>query len=107
MKAAWLGLATLLAGAVPASAADLAYQIINGGDLTIMEVYASPTGQDRWGEDLLYTGVLPPGKEVHLLIPDARSQCDYDLRFVFENGRELAQTARVCDARGYMVRGVP
>ena len=107
MKAARLGLAALLAGAAPASAADLAYQIINDGDLTIMEVYASPTGQDRWGEDLLHNRVLPPGKEVHFLIRDGRFQCDYDLRFVLENAHELVDKTRICDAPSYTVRGAP
>jgi hypothetical protein len=99
--------ALLLAATVSAAAADLSYQVTNYSDLTIMEIYASPAGEGAWGEDLLYAQVLPRGEAHTLLVPDGTTRCDYDLRLIFENGRELVEAAQVCDAPSYTVRSAP
>jgi hypothetical protein len=72
-----------------------------------MEVYASPAGQDRWGEDLLRARVLPRGEMALVSIPDGQSRCDYDLRLILEDGRELDRNTQVCDTPSYTVRGTP
>ena len=104
MKVVRLGLAALLAGAAPAWAVDLSLEIVNESGLTIMEIYASPAGEGLWGEDLLRARVLGRGEAIHVLIPEGEPRCDYDLRLVLENGRDLDQTARVCEATTYTVR---
>ncbi len=107
MRSRHLSLLLLLAAGVPASAADHSYQVANESDLTIMEIYASPAGEGRWGEDLLHVRVLPPGKVSRFPLSDELSRCDWDLRVIFENGRELVEGANLCAAEGYSVRRAP
>ena len=102
-----LGLTLLLAASLPAAAADLSYRVTNGSDMTIMEIYASPTGEDSWGQDLLHVNVLPQGGAETFVIPDGASRCDYDLRFIFENGHELVEAANICASPIFTARRTP
>ena len=107
MRSVLLGLALLLATAIPAAAADVSYQIANDSELAIMEIYASPAGERVWGEDLLRARVLPRNEVGRLLISDVNSRCHYDLRLIFENGQELVRATNLCDGTGFRVRGTP
>lgn len=100
MKFAYLPLAALFATAALPAAADLAYEVVNDTDLTLMEFYASPVSDNSWGEDLLTVHVLRP-RQAETFIIDAGRQCDYALRFIFEDGQELVDTANLCEATNY------
>src|SRR3712207_1933242 len=94
--------ALLLAGlAAPALAQDVDYELINDSGLTLMEFYTSPVDEGAWGDDILGADVLASGEAGTVSIGDGGAQCDYDLRFVFEDGSELVDTVNVCDTARY------
>lgn len=67
-------------------AQDLVFTLKNHSSYAVMEFYASPHDVDDWEEDILGEDVLPSRSEIEITIADARTQCAYDLRFVFEDG---------------------
>ena len=100
MTFAYPSLAAILTTAALPAAADLAYEVINNSNLTLMEFYASPVSDNSWGEDLLTVRVLP-SRQAETFIIEAGRQCDYALRFIFENGQELVDTADLCEGTSY------
>lgn len=92
--------AVVAALAVPA-AADVPYEIMNSSRLTVMEIYASPVDEASWGDDLLYAHIIPPGKGMSIGIAGQDGQCDYNLLFVLEDGREQRHRTNVCQTRHY------
>jgi hypothetical protein len=87
--------------AAPALAQDVQYELVNSTGLTLMEFYTSPVDQGTWGDDLLGANVLAAGEAGTVTIADGSAQCDYDLRFVFEDGQELIDSANICDMASY------
>jgi hypothetical protein len=90
-----LAVALILVVAFPA-AAEISVRIVNDSSLTLMEFYASPGGDKAWGEDLLHVGVLPSGEAGNFAIIQDGGTCDYDLRFVLEDGRDRLDRVDVC-----------
>lgn len=84
-----------------ASAQDIAYQLINSTDLTLIEFYTSPVDVETWESDLLADFDLGPGEDATVNIGDGRTQCDYDLLFVFDDGTELTDTVDICELASY------
>jgi hypothetical protein len=72
--------------ATPLAAQDLVFELNNRSSYTVMEFYASPNDVGDWEQDILGEDVLPAGDSMRITIADARSQCEYDLRFVFDDG---------------------
>lgn len=102
MTSTRLTLAALLAGlAAPAFAQDVQYELINESGLTLMEFYTSAVDEGAWGDDMLGANVLAAGESGTVAIGDDSDQCDYDLRFVFEDGSEFVDTADICDVESY------
>jgi hypothetical protein len=98
--------ALLLAGlAAPALAQDVQYELINDSGLTLMEFYTSPVDEGSWGDDMLGADVLAPGEAAAVNIADGNTLCDYDVRFVFEDGQELVDTVNICDMASYTLSG--
>jgi hypothetical protein len=95
--------AVLLAAALaaPASAQDVTYELVNGTGLTLVYVYTSPVDVTSWGADVLGAEVLGPGEAGTVLIADGSAQCDYDLRFVFDDGQELRDRVNICEIASY------
>lgn len=94
--------ALLLAGfAAPALAQDVQYELVNNSGLTLMEFYTSPVDEGTWGDDILGADVLAPGETGSVNIADGSALCDYDLRFVFEDGQELVDAVNICDMASY------
>ena len=94
--------ALLLVGlAAPALAQDVQYQLVNDSGLTLMEFYTSAVDEGAWGDDILGANVLAPGENGTVNIADGSAQCDYDLRFVFEDGSEFVDSVNVCDTASY------
>ena len=99
-----LSLAALLGLlAVPALAQDVQYELVNESGLTLMEFYTSVAGEGAFGDDLLGANVIAAGEAGTVTIADGGVECDYDLRFVFEDGSEAVEAANVCDTTSYTV----
>lgn len=92
-------LATALA--VPAFAEDLVFTLSNNTSADLQEFYTSPVDVNDWEEDVLGTDVLAAGASAQVTIADGRTQCTYDMRFVFTDGSELEDTADLCDTGSY------
>lgn len=89
--------------AAPAQAEDLAFLLRNQSGYDLYEFYASPTDVSSWEEDILGADILPSGESVEIIIADGRTQCDYDLRMVFEDGDVLEDTVNLCDTGSYTI----
>jgi len=94
-------LATLAAG--PALAQDLTFELINVSGYDLVEFYTSPVDVGEWEEDVFGTGVLPSGNSVDVTIADGRTQCSYDLRFVFDDGDVIEDSADLCEMGSYTI----
>jgi hypothetical protein len=84
-----------------ASAQDIAYQLINNTSGTLLEFYTSPVDVDNWEFDLLADFDLEPGADATVNIGDGRTQCDYDLLFVFDDGSQYTDTVDICQLSSY------
>lgn len=71
-----------------AAAEDLDFELSNATSGVITEFYASPADVDEWEEDILGADVLGAGESVSITIADGRTQCEYDMKFVFDDGSE-------------------
>ena len=61
------------------------FNLVNQGQQTVMEVYASLTTDQNWGPDRLGAETVAPGAVFALRLPEG--DCMYDLRFVYQNGQ--------------------
>ena len=82
--------------ATPTLAEDLVFTLINDSSHTIVEMYVSPVGEDQWGENILLVEGVESGVSGDVTIADGLAVCDYDLRFVTEDGSEATQTQDLC-----------
>ena len=96
-----LCIAVLLAS--PSLAEDLIFTLTNTTSLDITGFYTSPTDVENWEEDVFNGGALASGDSSEITIADGRSQCDYDLKVLFEDGDELTDSANLCDMSEYVV----
>ncbi len=93
--------ALMAAAAVPATAADVSYELINDSSLTLVYFHTSPVSDPNWSEDVLGDAVLAPGESGTVTLFDASSTCDFDVKFVFEDGQELVNQVNVCETASY------
>ncbi len=85
-----------------ASAQDLVFNLINQSSYDVIEFYASPYNVDSWEDDILGSDILESGYSIRITIADARTQCEYDLRFVFEDGDVIERSGvDLCQTRKY------
>ncbi len=97
-------LATVLlfaAAATPALAQDVQYELVNNSGLTLMEFHTSPAGEGGGGDDLLGAQVIAAGTSGTVTIAEGSATCDYDFRFIFEDGSEMTDTVNICDLASY------
>jgi hypothetical protein len=52
-------------------------------------------------EDILGNNVLPAGQAGTVTIFDGQTECEYDMRFVFDDGSEMVDTVNVCELGSY------
>ena len=90
------GLATLIAasllsvaGIAAAAAEDLVFTLDNETSADLTEFYTSPVNVNDWESDVLGADVLPAGSAIEITIADGRTQCNYDMKFVFTDGTTL------------------
>jgi hypothetical protein len=91
-----LALALIALTATPVMAEDLQFTLINNSSLKLVEMYVSPHEQDSWGENILAVPSVDPGTQGDISITDGETVCDYDLRFVMENGNDVSGTQDLC-----------
>lgn len=61
------------------------FNLVNQGQQTVMEVYASLTTDQNWGPDRLGADTVAPGAVYPVRLPEG--DCMYDMRFVYQNGQ--------------------
>ncbi len=67
-----------------APSSDPSFRLVNRGRSEINEVYASPSGDDDWGQDQLGDDTVATGTMRVVRLP--AGQCTWDVRVVFANG---------------------
>ena len=94
--------AVAVAFSASATAQDLDFTLYNKSSYDVVEFYASPSNVGDWEEDILGADILPSGDSVRITIADGRTQCEYDLRYVFEDG-DVVDDAGIdlCDTGSY------
>ena len=65
---------------------DPTFRLINSGDKTIIEVFATPAGRNNWGKNRLDKGTLP-AQGAHVFALPRDGNCIYDLKVVFIDGK--------------------
>lgn len=89
-----------------AQAEDLVFTLTNGTSAVLTRFYTSPVGVDSWEDDVFGDHVLEPGASVQLTIADGRTQCEYDMRFEFEESSGLDTTEdsqNLCELGSYTI----
>lgn len=61
------------------------FNLVNQGQQTVMEVYASLTTDQNWGPDRLGADTIAPGAVYPVRLPEG--DCMYDIRFVYQSGQ--------------------
>jgi hypothetical protein len=100
-----IGFAALFAGlmASPALAEDLVFTLVNDSSYTIVEMNVSPVDEELWGENILTVDSVAPGVSGDVTIADGLDVCDYDLRFVTEEGIEATQQQDLCEISTFTI----
>lgn len=89
--------------ATPALAEDLVFTLINDSSHTIVEMNVSPVDEEMWGENILTIDAVEPGMSGDITIADGLDVCDYDLRFVTDEGAEATKTQNLCEINTFTV----
>lgn len=100
-----IGIAAALAftAATPALAEDLIFTLINDSSYTVVEMNVSPVGEELWGENILTVDFVSPGMSGDITIADGLDVCDYDLRFVTEDGIEASKSQNLCEINTFTI----
>ena len=95
--------AVAVLSATPALCQDLVFTLVNESSQTIVEMYVSPVDEEEWGENILMVEGVEPGVSGEVTIADGLDVCDYDLRFVTDEGGEVTQEQNLCDLATFTV----
>jgi hypothetical protein len=106
-----LAFAALLAGWPADSASaqsrdryDRRMVVINDSRYVIREFYATNTGVNVWGRDLLGSSVIRPGQRYIFNFDDGTGYCMFDFRAVLENGRPVERyRVNVCQYSSWTI----
>ena len=104
-----LGLAAQLLSLTPESAVaqsrDRRMVIVNESPRIIREFYATNTGVNSWGRDLLGQSVIHPGQRYIINFDDGTGYCMFDFRAVLDNGRPVERyRVNVCEYVSWTIR---
>ena len=83
-----LAIAAFVALSGSAFAEDVKFTLTNNSSFSIDELYASPSTENAWGEDILGVDILAGGENGIVTIADGSEECKYDLKAVDEDGTE-------------------
>ena len=89
--------------ATPALAEDLVFTLVNDSSHTIVEMNVSPVDEELWGENILTVDAVEPGMSGDVTIADGLDVCEYDLRFVTDEGVEASKTQNLCEINTFTV----
>ena len=89
--------------ATPALAEDLVFTLVNDSSHTIVEMNVSPVDEENWGENILTVDAVEPGMSGDVTIADGLDVCDYDLRFVTDEGAEATKEQNLCEISTFTV----
>ena len=92
--------AIALTAASPAVAEDLVFTLINNSSINITEVYVSKHSAETWEENIL-DGTVDAGTQADITIADGETTCDYDMRFVGDNGATHEVNQDLCELGSY------
>lgn len=70
-----------------AASDDPSFRLVNRGRSDVQSVYASPAGDDDWGQDRLGDATVAPGQTYVVRLPPG--QCAYDVLVVFADRRKV------------------
>jgi hypothetical protein len=101
MRIGLLAIATLVA--TPALAEDLVFTLVNDSSYTIVEMNVSPVDEELWGENILTVDAVEPGMSGDVTIADGLDVCDYDLRFVADDGIEASKSQNLCEINTFTI----
>lgn len=89
--------------AAPAPTPGYAVKLTNADTQAVSAIYASPTGKNDWGEDLLGRQTAAVGKTVTLNFkPMAPELCVQDLQLLMTDGKTLTKDhIDVCQTPAY------
>jgi uncharacterized protein (DUF779 family) len=73
---------------------DRVFDVINHTNIVLEKFYFQPANQKDWGEELLGTEVINPGKSAS--IPVDSDECVYHFKAVFADGHVLTEQSDVC-----------
>lgn len=73
-------------GTNPAKAGDPSFRFVNETGQIVRELYVSLSTDSNWGADRLGQGVLNPGQNAWVGLPQGRA-CNVDIRVVYADGR--------------------
>ncbi|HEY0114161.1 MAG TPA: hypothetical protein VGB54_00425 [Allosphingosinicella sp.] len=77
--------------AAPGDATNQNFTIRNRTGHVVTEVYVSAISTNDWEEDVLGRDTLPNGESVEITFERAETQCNWDLKLVFDDGTSLEQ----------------
>ena len=78
------------------AARDPSFRVVNNGRREITEVYVRLAGAGTWGQDRLGDDTIDAADSKVIRLP--AGQCLFDVRFVFEGGRNLEKRrVNLCD----------
>ena len=83
-----LAIAAIVAFSGSAFAEEVKFTLTNNSSFSIDELYASPSTEDAWGEDILGVDILAGGENGVVTIADGSEECKYDLKAIAEDGTE-------------------
>ena len=84
------------------AAEDLTFTLTNSTSAVIDQFYASPVDTNDWEDDILGADILDAGDALDITIADGSEQCDYDMKFIFQDGDEVRENGiNLCDTGTY------
>src|SRR5215471_13329878 len=87
----------------PASALDRWIELTNNTRMTIVEIYISQFGAERWNIELLSDAFLAPARSVRVNV-DERTGCLFDIKTVFDDGTtQLRRGLNICQMERYTI----
>ncbi|MES2906603.1 MAG: hypothetical protein V4691_06200 [Pseudomonadota bacterium] len=83
-----------LGATTPLSAKEIKFEVINKSKYDVNEIYASPAGNDSWGDDIFTEEQwLKTDQSANVtLTVDKADVCVFDLKFVFEDDGDKDET---------------
>jgi hypothetical protein len=72
--------------ASPAFAAPQDFTIVNNTGHTVLTLNVSPSGEDKWGPDILGTEVLATGASAEVTFDRGIDHCNFDIRVTYDDG---------------------